>query len=70
MRLSDPDKSRVRFDVFDGDGRWLDSVSVAASQWLDSPWGPSDFGANEVAIAAESEDGRPLIRVFAIRRRP
>lgn len=69
VRLSDADTTRVKFDVFDSEGRWLDSLSLPADQWLDAPWGPSDFGPNEVAIATEGEDGRPLIRVFAIRRR-
>lgn len=69
VRLSDPDTSEVRFDVFDAAGRWLDQVSLPAGQWLENVGGPADFGANEVAIAAEGEDGRPLIRVFAIRRR-
>lgn len=69
VRLSDADSSRVRFDLFDAEGRWLDSLGVARAEWLENPWGPSDFGANEVAIAVEGQDGRPLIRVFAIRRR-
>lgn len=69
VRLSQPDTTRVAFDVFDAEGRWLDSLSVPRAQWTATPWAPSDFGAREVAIATEGDDGRPLIRVFAIRRR-
>jgi hypothetical protein len=69
VRLSHSDTTQVRFDLFDAEGRWLDEVVVPADQWLERLWGPTDFGANEVAIAAEGEDGRPLVRVFAIKRR-
>ena len=69
VRLSQPDTTRVAFDLFDAEGRWLDSLAVPQAQWTATPWAPSDFGAREIAIAAEGEDGRPLVRVFAIRRR-
>jgi len=69
VRLSQGDTTRVAFDVFDAEGRWLDSLSVTRQLWIGSSFGPTDFGAREVAIATEGEDGRPLIRVFAIRRR-
>lgn len=69
VRLSHPDSTRARYDVFDADGRWLDEVSVPAEQWLANAWSPADFGAHEVAIAAEGDDGRPLVRVFSITRR-
>lgn len=69
VRLSQPDTTRVAFDLFDAEGRWLDSLAVPRAQWTATPWAPSDFGAREIAIATEGEDGRPLVRVFAVRRR-
>lgn len=69
VRLSQGDTTRTAFDVFDAEGRWLDSLSVAESQWNPTAWAPVDFASREVAVVAEGEDGRPLVRVFAIRRR-
>lgn len=69
VRLSQGDTTRIALDLFDGEGRWLDSLGVAESQWNPTAWAPVDFGSREVAVVAEGEDGRPLVRVFAIRRR-
>lgn len=69
VRYSSGDSTRASFDLFDPQGRWLDSVAVPASQWMSQAWAPADFGRDAVAISVEGEDGRPLIRVFAIRRR-
>lgn len=69
VRLSDADTGRVHFDLFDRDGRWLDALEVPAALWPRQPDAPIDFGRREVAVAGEAADGRPVIRVFAIRRR-
>ncbi len=69
VRLVGPDTTRVAFDVFDAQGRWLDSVSVAARDWPAEWWRPVAWSRREVAVILEGEDGRPLVRVFSIVRR-
>jgi hypothetical protein len=58
----------ARFDLFDSTGVWLDSLSVPAASWVSNEWRPVSWGSNSVAIVLEGEDGRPLIRVYEIRR--
>lgn len=69
VRLGGPDTTRVAFDVFDAEGRWLDSVSVQAADWTSSAWGPEAWSRAEVAVLIEGADGRPLVRVFSIVRK-
>jgi hypothetical protein len=69
VRLGGPDTTRVAFDVFDAEGRWLDSLSVKAADWTPNPWAPEAWSRDEVAVLIEGEDGRPLVRVFSIVRR-
>lgn len=68
-RLVSSDTAIVQFDLFDADGRWLDVLSVSASDWPRSTWSPVALGRNEVAVPLEGDDGRPLVRVFRIERR-
>jgi hypothetical protein len=69
VRQVPADTSRVLFDLFDAKGRWLDVLSVPASDWPRSTWTSIALGKQEVAVPLEGEDGRPLIRVFRIERR-
>lgn len=69
VRQSTGDTTRVSFDLFARDGRWLDTVHVASDVWPTRTGGRVAWSRNEVAIITEGEDGRPVIRVFAIRRR-
>jgi len=68
LQVPTDDSTRVRFDVFSHDGRWVDTVGVAAADWpREGIW--ASWGRDRVAVRLEDEDGRPLIRVFAIRQR-
>jgi hypothetical protein len=58
----------ARFDLFDSTGVWLDSLSIPAAGWVSNEWRPVSWGRNAVAIVLEGEDGRPLVRVYEIRR--
>jgi hypothetical protein len=69
VRLGERDTTRVYFDLFDADGRWLDALSVPATDWPKSPWIPFAAGKQEIAVPLEGADGRPLVRVFRIERR-
>jgi hypothetical protein len=67
VRLNSADTTRVRYDLFDVAGRWLDSVGVPAEDWTRQAWTPASWSRTHVAVLLEGEDGRPLIRIFAIR---
>lgn len=68
LQVSTGDTTQVRFDVFSRDGRWLDSVSLPADAWpREDAW--AAWGLDRVAVRLEDAEGRPLIRVFAIRSR-
>lgn len=69
VRLGGPDTTQVAFDVFDPQGRWLDSLAVPASDWPSRGWAPTAWSRTEVAVILEGEDGRPLVRVFSIVRK-
>lgn len=69
LRLSTGDSTRVSFDLFDREGRWLDTVHVTAETWPTSGYPRTAWGRDHVAVTAEGEDGRPLIRVYGILRR-
>ena len=69
VRLASADTSRVVFDLFDSGGRWLDVVSVAASDWPREAWGSVAWGAERAAVILEGADGRPMVRVFRVSRR-
>jgi hypothetical protein len=47
----------------------LDVFTLSASDWPRSPWSPVAFGRDEVAVPLEGSDGRPLVRVFQMKRR-
>lgn len=68
IELEVPDSSVKRFDVFSREGRWLDVVDVPRALWPAEGYRTA-WGRDRVAVAAEDADGRPLIRVFAIRTR-
>lgn len=68
LQVPTRDSSRVQFDVFSRDGRWMDSVTVAAGDWAgEDVW--AAWGLDRVAVRLVDADGRPLVRVFAIRQR-
>lgn len=67
-RLLDDSASVVEFDLFGADRRWLDVVRIPKSEWTDGAFAPVAWGADRVAVAFEDEDGRPGVRVFAIRK--
>lgn len=69
VRRTETDTTQTRFDLFGADGRWLDVVSLPASDWPRSPWAPAAWGRDEVAVILEGDDARPLVRVYAIVRR-
>jgi hypothetical protein len=68
VELDNADSLRKRFDVFSREGVWLDSVHVARAAWPAESYAVA-WGRDRLAIPDEDADGRPLIRVFAIRRR-
>lgn len=67
VELDNADSLRKRFDVFSREGVWLDSVYVARADWPEESYAVA-WGRDRLAIPDEDADGRPLIRVFAIRR--
>jgi hypothetical protein len=69
VRLTGPDTTRVAFDLFDSEGRWLDSLKVPATDWPAEAWRSAAWSRTEVAVILEAEDGRPLVRVFSIVRK-
>jgi hypothetical protein len=69
VRVSTRDTAVARLDLFDTDGRWLDQVDVPASAWSRSIWQPPAFSRDRVAVMSEDDSGRPLVRVFAIKRK-
>lgn len=69
VQRSYADTSAMEFDLFDTDRRWLDVVRVSGSLWPSSTWTPVAWGRELVAVPAEDEDGRPLVRVFRVTRR-
>lgn len=69
VRRTDRDTTAAQFDLFDQRGRWLDVLSIPASDWPESPWIPVALGRHEVAVPLEGDDGRPLVRVYRLERR-
>ena len=69
VQVGTRDTSVVQLDLFDRDGRWLDAITVPAASWLRSPYRPAAFASEEIAVAIEGEDGRPLVRIFRVERR-
>ena len=67
VRLGTTDSTHVTFDVFSPDGRWLDVVRIPSESWPRQWWGPVAWSRTHVAVLIEDEDGRPIVRVFAIR---
>jgi hypothetical protein len=69
IRLVSTDTTRVLFDVFDAQGRWLDIVGVAASGWPVSPYASVAWSRDRAAVALEDASGRPFVRIYRIARR-
>lgn len=67
-RRTSTDTSRVHFDLFDQDGRWLDVLSVNASGWNTSWWQPVSFARDRVAVLVEDADGRPAVLIYKLVR--
>ena len=67
IRLERGDTLNVTYDVFDAYGRWLGPVSIPASQWS-GRYQPPAWGTDRVAVVGEGEDGRPVVRVFSIKK--
>ena len=63
------DTTEQRFDLFGPDRVWRDEIRLPRTEWSAPMFAPTAWGADRVAVAIEDEEGRPLIRVFAIRRR-
>jgi hypothetical protein len=63
------DTTMVQFDLFGPDRVWRDEVRLPRTEWAAQPFAPTAWGTDRVAVAMEDADGRPLIRVFAIRKR-
>lgn len=63
------DTMERRFDLFGPDRVWRDEIRLTRAEWPAPMFSPTAWGADRVAVAIEDEDGRPLIRVFGIRRR-
>ena len=68
-RRSLADTSAVEFDVFGAEREWLDVVRVPAAIWPSAEWTSAAWGTNRVAVPAEDDDGRPVVRVFRIVRK-
>lgn len=68
-RRTETDTTKVSFDLFDKDGRWLDVVSVAANGWNKVWWQPVSFTRDRVAVLVEDADGRPAVLIYRITRR-
>jgi len=69
VRLADVDSAVVTMDLYDREGRWLDIVRVDGPLWPRSVWDAVAWSRTQVAVLGESEDGRPLVRIFDIVRR-
>lgn len=69
VRISTGDTTRTSFDLFDRDGRWLDTVHVPSDVWPTTGYPRVAWGRDLVAVTAEGEDGRPMLRVLRIERK-
>lgn len=69
VRLSQRDSTTVRFDLFDHDGRWLDTITVPQAGWNRDWWHPVSYTRDRVAVIHEDEEGKPAILVYKIVRR-
>ncbi len=68
-RRSLPDTTTVEFDVFGQEREWLDVVRVPARLWPKEQFTSEAWGTDRVAVPAEDEEGRPVVRVFRIVRK-
>lgn len=68
VELDAADSTRMSFDVFSRDGRWLDTVHVPRELWSAEGF-RSAWGRDRVVVSQEDADGRPLLRVFRIEKR-
>ncbi len=68
-RRSLADTTMVEFDVFGPGREWLDVVRVPAALWPKEQFTSEAWGKDRVAVPAEDDEGRPVIRVFRIVRR-
>jgi hypothetical protein len=68
-RRSLADTTAVEFDLFGPEREWLDVVRVPTRLWPKEQFTSEAWGTDRVAVPAEDEDGRPVVRVFRIARR-
>ncbi len=68
-RRSLADTAVAEFDVFGPGREWLDVVRVPAALWPREQYTSEAWGTDRVAVPAEDDDGRPVVRVFRIVRR-
>jgi hypothetical protein len=69
VKLSTGDTTQASFDLFDRDGRWLDTVHVPSDVWPMETFFQASWGRDHIAIVAEGDDGRPMVRVLRIERK-
>jgi hypothetical protein len=69
VRLASGDTTRVHFDLFDHDGRWLDQLAVPQAGWNREWWQPVSFASDRVAVLVETDDGRPAVLIYRLQRR-
>lgn len=69
VRRSLADTTVAEFDVFGPGREWLDVVRVPSALWPRDPYTSEAWGKDRVAVPAEDEDGRPVVRVFEVVRR-
>ena len=65
-RRSLADTAVAEFDVFGPGREWLDVVRVPAALWPREQYTSEAWGTDRVAVPAEDDDGRPVVRVVAV----
>jgi hypothetical protein len=68
-RRSLADTTVVEFDLFGPGREWLDVVRVPAEVWPKQQYTSEAWGTDRVAVPAEDDEGRPVVRVFRIVRK-
>jgi len=67
VRLTDDSVSNVELDVFDADRRWLDVVRLPKADWGEESFAPVAWSVDRVAVVVQDGEGRPSVRIYAIR---
>src|SRR5690606_32331640 len=68
VQRSVPDSARVHIDLFDRDGRWLDSLAVPRRDWVEESWQPVALSSDRIVVLREDSDGLPILRVYRVKR--